>query len=125
MMHRQTDYSKGDAERISNRKSYGDRIEAIFGKKELPREFKRFSKVYGQKDVSRETFYVPNMTPTFNAGLGCVTYGTRDAEQKAKKLGKIPIGDARIDQVFSKPKDNTEAILADGMARVRAMKARM
>lgn len=40
-----------------------------------------------------ESFMVENMTPFENRGLGCITYGTRDAERIAKKRGLTPIGD--------------------------------
>lgn len=47
-----------------------------------------------------QSFYVPDMTPFFNRGLGCVTNGTRDAEKKAKRKGLVPIGDASPKQAF-------------------------
>lgn len=40
--------------------------------------------------------FVPNMTPFFNHGLGCVTNGTRHAEHIAKKRGLIPLGKERL-----------------------------
>jgi hypothetical protein len=49
-----------------------------------------------------ETFNLENTQEFFNHGLGCVTYGTRDAEKKAKKMGLIPIGDSSIQQVFGR-----------------------
>lgn len=39
-----------------------------------------------------EVFSIPNTTPFFNHGLGCVTRGTRDSERIAKRMGRIPIG---------------------------------
>ena len=47
-----------------------------------------------------ESFFVPNMTPFFNHGLGCVTHGTRDAERIAKKKGLVPVGDASPKEIF-------------------------
>lgn len=40
-----------------------------------------------------------NMEPFFNHGLGCVTYGTRDAEKKAKQRGLTPIQDVPFNKV--------------------------
>lgn len=42
--------------------------------------------------TSVEAFSIPNTNPFFNAGLGQVTNGTRDAERIAKKRGLMPIG---------------------------------
>lgn len=69
-----------------------------------------------------ETHYVPDVSPKFNLGLGMITYGTRDAEKKAKARGLMPIGDAKINQVFSRPKSDITPILEEGMRRVRAQK---
>lgn len=66
-----------------------------------------------------QAFFVPNMTPFFNHGLGCVTNGTRDAEQKAKRMGLVPIGDAKPEQVFRKEKKDTlTPILKDGLRKI-------
>ena len=50
--------------------------------------------------VERKSPFVPNMTPFFNHGLGCVTHGTRDAERQAKKRGLQPVGDATPREIF-------------------------
>lgn len=69
---------------------------------------------------NREVFFVPNMTPFFNHGLGVETCGTRDAEKKAKKMGKAAIGDAHIEQVFRKEKVDIKPILIEGMKKLKA-----
>jgi len=126
MKLRQTDYGKGDADRVSDRKSFGEKLERIFGKKELPREFKRYSKVYGSNVKKNDSFFVPDMTPRFNHGLGMVTCGTRDAEQKAKKMGLTPIGDAKKSEIIPRQTigDTITPILTDGLARIRAEQRR-
>ncbi len=115
---------KGDTPRSVDRKKFSDRMEAIFGKRNNKGEFKRYSRTYGKTEYSQPSFYVPDMTEKFNIGLGVMTCGTRDAEKKAKKLGKMPIGDARMDQVFSKPVDRTESHIIDGLKRLRAQESR-
>lgn len=61
---------------------------------------------HGEKNPA---FFVPNMTPFFNRGLGMVTYGTRDAEKKAKRLGLEPTGGVPIEKVFPKKDSKKEA----------------
>lgn len=46
-----------------------------------------------------KTFFVYDTKPRFNQGLGCVTEGTRHAEQIAKSRGLEPIGDAPLKTV--------------------------
>jgi hypothetical protein len=56
-------------------------------------------------------------TPRWNQGLGCFTSSVRDGEQKAKRKGLTPIGDAKLEQVF-KPKDRESSrSIAEGMVR--------
>ena len=113
---------KGDTPRSVDRKVFSQRMDEIFGRRDTPKQFKRFIKVYGkQEEKSNDAFYVPNINPSFNHGLGCVTYGTRDAEKKEKRMGKVPIGDARIEQVFSRNDDRQiDNILKDGLVKARA-----
>ena len=47
-----------------------------------------------------DSFFVPNTSEFFNVGLGCMTKGTRHAERIAKKKGLVPIGDARLKDIF-------------------------
>ena len=70
-------------------------------------------------DVPNESFYTENLSQKFNIGLGCYTYGTRDAEKKAKARGLVPIGDAKINEVFSKPKDEITPIIRGGMQKIK------
>lgn len=73
------------------------------------------------EDGEKPYFGVPNQTPFFNRGLGMITYGTKDAERKAKALGLTPVGDARP-QDFKKPpqKDEITPILMEGLKKVNA-----
>lgn len=74
-------------------------------------------------DGERAYLGVPNMTPFFNHGLGMITYGTKDAERKAKALGLTPVGDAKPHD-FKKPaqKDDITPILMEGLKKVNASK---
>lgn len=67
-----------------------------------------------------------DMTPRFNIGLGCVTYGTKDAERKGRKLGLECIGDAKLDQIFKKKDDRPEIrkIIIEGLHKLRAKNIR-
>jgi hypothetical protein len=66
---------------------------------------------------------VPNNQPFFNRGLGMVTYGTKDAERKARALGLRPIGDAKPQDLYKQEKkDDITPILVEGMKKVRANK---
>lgn len=74
-----------------------------------------------------DAFFIPNTTPFFNRGLGCVTNGTRGAEKAAKEISKrtgqnlIPLGGQPIEKVFKKEKkDEITPILQDGMKKLRA-----
>lgn len=72
------------------------------------------------KLVVNEAFFVPNMTPKFNMGLGCITSGTRDAEKKAKQRGLVPIGDAKAHQVFKQEKvDTITPIINEGRKKLK------
>ena len=55
------------------------------------------------------TFFIPNMEPSFNYGLGCVTHGTRDAERIAKSRGLEALGDADM-PMPSHTEDNSKII---------------
>jgi hypothetical protein len=59
------------------------------------------------------------MTEFYNHGLGCMTAGTRDAEKKAKRMGLVPIGDAKPNEVFRKEKrDTLTPILEEGRRKI-------
>ena len=62
------------------------------------------------------------MDEIFNVGLGVYTRGTRHAEKTGKSMGKIPLGDAKLSDVFPKKKLNIRPILIDHLARARALK---
>jgi hypothetical protein len=106
---------KGDKPRDVERDTYSTNFERIFGKKQPPKEFKRTTIVYGNKreEKRNRAFFVPDTTPRFNQGLGCITNGTRDAENKAKRLGLTPIGDVPIDKVFSRSEEKTSRAIAE------------
>jgi hypothetical protein len=65
----------------------------IHGKKTIKDE-KPFEHCNSCSSKREKAFGVEDMSPHVNLGLGCVTYGTRDAERQAKKRGLTPIGDA-------------------------------
>jgi len=48
----------------------------------------------------------------YNPGLGCVTYGKKDAERKAKAMGLIEVGNEKLETVhkhFDKQREDTKA----------------
>ena len=114
---------KGDTPRSVSNRIYGKSFESIFGKKTPPKTFKRFHQAYGEQGgKGNAAFFVPDMTPRFNSGLGCVTYGTRDAEKKGRLKGLDAIGDVSLDKVF-KPHDYTsedKALIRDCLLETRA-----
>lgn len=57
----------------------------------------------------RASFYVPDMTETFNHGLGMMTCGTRDAERKARRMGLEPVGDAPASEIMKQFKGHPMA----------------
>lgn len=66
--------------------------------------------------------YVEKIDGFFNVGLGCVTYGTRDAEKKAKSMGLIPMGNERIEKFKrSAPKDTVTPILESGLKQIKTL----
>lgn len=66
-----------------------------------------------------ESFYTPNLSPFFNRGLGMVTYGTRDAEKKAKRMGLIPVGDQNVDKIIKKQTFDPTPILEEGLMKLK------
>lgn len=108
---------KGDTERLVNKKDFGRNYEAIFGKRDYSGGFKRERIVFGEETKGEQAFFVPNTEPFFNAGLGCITYGTRDAEKKGKKLGLICTGGEKLKKIPEK--DHITPILEEGIKIMR------
>lgn len=76
-------------------------------------------KCYPQSDRS---FFVPDLKPFFNRGLGCVTHGTRDAEKKAKRMGLTPVGDAKVSEWHRKDtRDTITPILEEGHRKLHTL----
>lgn len=67
-------------------------------------------------------FFVPDTNGFFNRGLGCVTYGTRDAEKKAKRMGLTPVGDAAVKD-WHRPddRDTVTPILNEGFKKLHTL----
>ena len=108
----------------ADKKRFDLNYEAVFGKRKRFSGFRRYHKFYGKDTAGEKSFFVPNMSPFFNQGLGCVTYGTRDAENKAKKLGLTPVGDSDKKYYTPVKTDTITPILVEGAQRLKAAERR-
>ena len=117
---------KGDRFRPVNQEAYGNNFENIFGKKELPREFKRYriseaGEVGEVEEVKEQTSpFVFKCEERFNIGLGCMVANNAMAiDKKAKEKGLVCIGSEKLRDREPDHKKQLQSIFRDGIERLK------